>query len=159
MSKTLQLIFHVPKLPLPLHIKIVSWSGIDWYQTNRHCKPRVIIISTLLSLVAIGDKVGTMATHGFQLFISPLQALQWRYSHECRGVSNHRQLDCVLNSWPHTCQGFPGYFREARWNSMGLPEIPRLTLHLCGQPLVDSQHKRVSNMTSAAKPRRLHETE
>ena len=28
----------------------------------------------------------------------------------------------------HACQGYPGYFRETHWISMGLPEISRVTL-------------------------------
>ena len=40
------------------------------------------------------------------------------------------------NSW-HTCQVYPGCFREPHWLSMGLPEISRVTRPLChdvGQP-------------------------
>ena len=31
----------------------------------------------------------------------------------------------------HTCQGYPGYFQEPHWKSMGLPEISRVTWQLC----------------------------
>ena len=37
-------------------------------------------------------------------------------------------LRLVWKSDTHTCQGYPGYFREPHWNSMGLPEISRVTL-------------------------------
>ena len=31
----------------------------------------------------------------------------------------------------HTCQGYHDYFRQPQWKSMRLPEISRVTLHLC----------------------------
>ena len=30
----------------------------------------------------------------------------------------------------HTCQGYPGYFQEPHWKSMGLPEISRVIWQL-----------------------------
>ena len=34
----------------------------------------------------------------------------------------------------HTCQGYPGYFQEPHWKSMGLPEISRVTLDSSEEP-------------------------
>ena len=37
-------------------------------------------------------------------------------------------INTLVIQFPHTCQGYPGYFQEPHWNSMGLLEISRVTL-------------------------------
>ena len=36
-----------------------------------------------------------------------------------------------MDEFLHTCQGYPEYFREPHWFSMGLPEISRVTWQVC----------------------------
>ena len=40
---------------------------------------------------------------------------------------------CPLHDWEcsHTCRGYPGYFWESHWKSMGLPKISRVTWQFC----------------------------
>ena len=37
----------------------------------------------------------------------------------------------VSGGHSHTCQGYPGYFQEPHWKSIGLPEISRVTWQSC----------------------------
>ena len=48
-------------------------------------------------------------------------------SMDCEHIANVAIYFCWKFAICHTCQGYPGYFREPNWKSMGLPEIYRVT--------------------------------
>ena len=57
----------------------------------------------------------------------------YQYSWKERNLDRSRlDIDPTWKCWIHSCQGYPGYFQEPHWISMGLPEISRVTWQVCG---------------------------
>ena len=77
-----------------------EWSLIECYKTT---------------LMPVEDHIHDKSSTLFQV-------MDW-----CHRATSHC-LACV--GQVYICQGYPGYFWEPHWKSMGLPEISRVTWHL-----------------------------